>query len=447
MIPQYTNKTIPKKITKLKKTKEHRAKFYTDLSDSENCDVIVDESNDSLDIKTEDDLNEISEDCEKNNDLSNNTIEQVVSDLLMQNEDFQKVLKKQRTKLTRDSEILTSNTWSKNDEILPAKADSLPRSFQLSENNEDKTKEINDSQDNIASSNIDEGEEHPEHKIYRKSVIRFSILQKFRALLSEEQKNKQCGLTYKQTSKSIGARIANPDYEDPHRLLFTSTPTSSQSSLSLYPEEIKINEDFDLIGEPEALDMSLNENDVLTIFEKRLKETKESDITNSVDAGQNISSHYQKSVSLSEICGNDNNYIITCERSNSDIFSSQNSDSYYESILENKLNGVNIARNGSFRTSTNEEEISNNQTTNNKISHEKLLKRPNKAPPPIPTKPKFLTNVYTTFNVKKEYFNNKQTQITTRDNNSVSLNRTMLGEENAFRDSKGWVKTMVERFD
>lgn len=322
--------------------------------------------------------------------------------------------------------------------------------------------------------NIDDDHEHPEHKIYRKTAIRFSIVQKFRALLSEDHRNKLSS-AYKQNSKSIGARIANPDYEDPHRL-FTSTPSSSQSSLTIFNDDRKTNEDEDLIGEHEVLDMSLNESDVLTEFEKRLKETKECE-TNSVDTGQNLSqnvsksSHYEKSASLSQRC--DEGYKETCERSNSDIFSSQNSDSYYESILEKKLNGVNIARNGSFKSSTNDEDFksSNNQTKNNfcngKVSHPKLLKRPNKAPPPIPTKPKFLASTCTS--VKKEYFSNsilrnsKSLEITNRisdsyehiittDNNSVALNATTLQQENSFDEefnpnSKGWVKTIINRFE
>lgn len=145
MIPQYNIKTIPKKITKLKKTKDHRAKFYTDLSDSENCDVIA-ESTDSLN-RTEEHLNEITEDTGEQNDhsaaVANTTIEQVVSDLLMQNEEFHKLLKRQKSRPSRDNESI--NIWSKSEEKLPAKADSLPRSFQLSdqipENNEEKSED------------------------------------------------------------------------------------------------------------------------------------------------------------------------------------------------------------------------------------------------------------------------------------------------------------------
>lgn len=329
---------------------------------------------------------------------------------------------------------------------------------------------------------MDEEQEHPEHKIYRKTAIRFSIVQKFRALLSEESKNKQ-STSYKQNSKNIGARIANPDYEDPHRL-FTSTPTSSQSSLVIYHDDGKRNDYDNLIDDEHlTLDMSLNENDVLTEFDKRLKESKEIE-TNCFDTGQSMSqsnvsksSHYQKSISLSHISGDIDN--AKCERSNSDIFSSQNSDSYYENILEKKLNGVNIARNGSFKTSTNDDEINesnnqmqininNNNNANVKVSQARLLKRPNKAPPPIPTKPKFLTNVCTTtVTVKKEYNSILKTNSTletnkmetyeqnlTMDNNkSVALNMDKnVQQPHHFLDgfnpnSKGWVKTIINRFE
>lgn len=151
MIPQYNNKTIPKKISKLKKTKEHRAKFYTDLSDSEVCDVIA-ESSDSLNVRTDEHLDDISEDSatkteyNNSNELASNTIEQVVSDLILQNQDFHKILKRQRSRTSRDNESI--DNWSKSEEKLPTKADSLPRSFQLSdqlsekcENKDDSTKE------------------------------------------------------------------------------------------------------------------------------------------------------------------------------------------------------------------------------------------------------------------------------------------------------------------
>lgn len=141
MIPQYDSKTVPKKISNIKKAKECSAKFYTDLSDSENCDTI-NESNDSLEIKSEqnnsrvarDDTYEDIQECVMEDDCkqTTNTLEKLVSDLLMQNKEFQKVLNKRRNNV-RDSEPI-SNIWLKQDQNkLPSKADSLPRNIQLND--------------------------------------------------------------------------------------------------------------------------------------------------------------------------------------------------------------------------------------------------------------------------------------------------------------------------
>lgn len=135
---QYTTKTMPKKISNLKKAKESTATFYTDLSDSECCDII-NESNDSLECPKDDSLQE--ETCENVKDkneqvtINMNTLEKVVSDLLMQNKEFQKILNKRKN--GRGSEPL-ANVWSKKseekeEENMPAKADSLPRNIQLND--------------------------------------------------------------------------------------------------------------------------------------------------------------------------------------------------------------------------------------------------------------------------------------------------------------------------
>lgn len=102
---QYNAKTVPKKITNLKKAKESNATFYTDLSDSESCDNIANESNDSIDCggggggKSEQMAPPVLEGVakEKNNEqiaVNLNTLEKVVSDLLMQNKDFHKIFNK-----------------------------------------------------------------------------------------------------------------------------------------------------------------------------------------------------------------------------------------------------------------------------------------------------------------------------------------------------------------
>lgn len=65
--------------------------------------------------------------------IASTTLEKVVSDLLMQNEEFHKVLNRQRRSV-RDSES-EPGIWLKQDgcDQLPSKADSLPRDFQLND--------------------------------------------------------------------------------------------------------------------------------------------------------------------------------------------------------------------------------------------------------------------------------------------------------------------------
>lgn len=139
MIPQYNSKTMPKKITKIKKAKECKsATFYTDLSDSETCDI-AGESMESLshtvcsDMTAEEqEHNEEQEDSieEKNNTVKSN-LEKIVSDILMQNHNFQKAFNRQvsRKNVTSDP----TSVWYEEKVKLPAKSDSLPRSFQLND--------------------------------------------------------------------------------------------------------------------------------------------------------------------------------------------------------------------------------------------------------------------------------------------------------------------------
>lgn len=163
MIPQYNSKTMPKKISKIKKSKEHRAKFYTDLSDSENFYNDA-ESNDSLEVKNNESLNDINEDnnqevVEENDaQKASSTLEQVVSDLLMQKEGFQKVFKRQRSRSKRVEEH-----WSKSEEELPTKADSLPRSFQLSDKSKD-----DDNESARLEDKYEKSKSHEEIDIYEK---------------------------------------------------------------------------------------------------------------------------------------------------------------------------------------------------------------------------------------------------------------------------------------
>ena len=59
----------------------------------------------------------------------------------------------------------------------------------------------------------------PEHRIYRQSVIRFSLIQKFKSMIAENEKSQTDSPTYKQGSKSMGAKIAQTDYADPNKFV------------------------------------------------------------------------------------------------------------------------------------------------------------------------------------------------------------------------------------
>lgn len=157
MIPQYDAKTVPKKISNLKKAKESSAKFYTDFSDSENCDAVDDSletksEQNTLCIQRDDTYDDIQETALESDHVTiKNTLEQVVSDLLMQNKEFQKVMN--RRKNVRDSEPL-ANVWLKQENSdLPAKSDSLPRNIQLNDQIADDSKTAD-----LDNSNISEGD-------------------------------------------------------------------------------------------------------------------------------------------------------------------------------------------------------------------------------------------------------------------------------------------------
>lgn len=163
LIPQYNAKTVPKKISKIKKAKEGGAKFYTDLSDSENYDVIG-ESNESLvsqTVDTPDKCDGVVEEAPK--DSVENNLEKIVSDLLMQNQEFQKVMNRQRRN-ARGSEP-DPTVWYEERPKLPNKADSLPRSFQLNDqiqpsDKEDKNKHQKHVLDESLKENPGDDEQH-----------------------------------------------------------------------------------------------------------------------------------------------------------------------------------------------------------------------------------------------------------------------------------------------
>ncbi|XP_019770731.2 uncharacterized protein LOC109544820 isoform X1 [Dendroctonus ponderosae] len=364
MIPQqYDAKVIPKKISKLKKSKETGSStFYTDLSDLENCDLAA-ESVESLSSKVREDSKE--EPDGHVEEISPKTIEsnleKIVSELLMQNQDFHKVFNRSLHQNPRHPRRnVTSEPgpiWYDERPELPSKADSLPRSFQLNDPElaqepDEKSEEFREPQHNDMSSRLDETD-HPEYKIYRKTPIRLSILQRLRMVLSEDQRRNKYPFLKQSACKTTGEKLANPDYVDP-QTLFASSRNNSQASLSLdsgvasgcfEPPE-------DFMGERVELDMSLNEKEVLREIDQRLSEPSRT----------------------------------------------SPSDSYYESILDSSLKeeyvqdkatGKMVAKSDSF---TNNDRMCFTLASSAPHSQSKqVLKRPTKAPPPIPAKPLRLT--------------------------------------------------------
>ncbi|XP_064216001.1 uncharacterized protein GEFmeso isoform X2 [Tribolium castaneum] len=449
MIPQYTAKTIPKKISKLKKAKESGAKFYTDLSDSENYDVIG-ESNESLAVSPSVDSPDRCENGGEEPPKSNN-LEKIVTDLLMQNEEFQKALNRQRR--TRASEP-EPPTWFEDEARLklPSKADSLPRSFQLNDQiDDDKNKNQYHVLDESLKENPDPDEQHendlasqlddtdyPEHKIYRKTAIRFSLLQRIRTLMSEEEKRTTKYPLHKQGSKSMGEKIAHPDYADPQKL-FTSC-SSSRTNLNVELSECE------MMKEPERLDMTISEKEVLNEFEKRLNDSTKL----APDTGQD-----------DELNGSSQSELLEQENVNS----SQNSDSYYESILEKSLveeytkdeNGRLVAKQDSFKGNENCFYVQKFRSEKEKTLREvngngkSAIKRPSKAPPPIPVKPSRL--VISTKNISNVIMSTETIKSGTTNIQKLYIEQSKtkadLSHEtrNVNVSEKSWVKAMVGRFE
>ncbi|XP_057653823.1 uncharacterized protein LOC130892421 isoform X4 [Diorhabda carinulata] len=429
MVPQYN----PKKTLKIKKQKEiQNATFYTDLSDSENC---ADESMENLQQSQNEVAPNESNNEDKTDECVKNNLEKIVSDILMQNQTFQKAFCRQisRKSLTSDP----TSVWYEDKVKLPTKADSLPRSFQLYDQpdsndaidgrndklldmslKEDPDIEVEEQQDNDFSSQLSDAE-HPDHKIYRKSAIRFSILQRIRHIMTEEQKRTQKFPVYQQGSKRMGEKIAHPDYVDPQKL-FLGSANCSQVDLTEY----KI-EDCDILGEPEQLDLSICEKDVLNELEKRLNGG-----SSVPDTGQTLNSSHS-------------------------LNSSQISDSYYENILEDSLKeeyvedstGKLVAKQDSF--SSNEEKQKPNQKS--LFDKRPAIKRPTKAPPPIPQKPARLSqNVGSIkFVTEKTSFKNV-TQLRTAGTSTTRVQdvvSTVTNSTTSTTSNSSWVKAMVGRFE
>ncbi|KAL3284502.1 hypothetical protein HHI36_018661 [Cryptolaemus montrouzieri] len=436
VIPQFNSKTLPRKTTKLKKQKP-ASTFYTDLSDSENC--VVTESTESLrsqDKSMEFGGQELSPESPMN-------LEKIVSDIV--NEEFKK-LKRTRCNLTNSDP--TPDLWFENVPTeLPAKSDSLPRSFQLNDqcdgggfhkNVLDKSSRENSARIEDEHGNdlhVDDSE-HPDHKIYRKSAIRVSLLQKIRALMSEQQK-KNNALWKSQNIRNTGERIANPDYVDPQKFFLKS----SRNSLI----QDKTNGQNLLLDEPERLDMTINENDVLTEIDNRLQKSI------SVDSDQRFSLLSSHSKKLEE------------SSSSLNSFNSSQNDSYYESILDDRLveeyvkdgSGTLVLKQDSFRSTHSKYEVKQDRNEDNstdgmkkessisistsekKVSEKRtVIRRPNKAPPPVPIKPVHLSNGLNI--TKKDKIENCKVDNES-DNNQP--------EPVSNNSNKSWVKAMVGRFE
>nr|CAI5830853.1 unnamed protein product [Callosobruchus analis] len=448
MIPQYNSKTIPKKISKLKKSKEQAmsATFYTDLSDSETCDAIG-ESTESLaqngEVRHEERVDEKTEDYPVKTNL-----EKIVSEILMQNRKmFSNRQTMNRRNVTSDP---TTSAWYEEKMKLPAKSDSLPRSFQLSdkiETDADRAIECKNERlvhdmsakenaagdvDNELSSRLEDNGEHPEHKIYRKSAIRFSLLQRLRHIVSEEQRRYQRhpppDPPLRSCSRSIGEKMANPDYADPQKLLLGS-------KVNLAVGENRLEEEADMMGEVERLDLTINEKEVLNEIDKRLNgSSNEGSSTEVPDTGQETTTTVVEVSPITTPC----------------LDSSHISDSYYESLLEDNLTEEYV-KDSSGRLVAKQDSFSGNENRCTVVfaqkykyfedqgatSTQKVVKRPTKAPPPIPVKPARLSIRTSTSDgcLGAKPVANGQNE------------ENVEQQEDAVTPTTSWVKAMVGRFE
>lgn len=121
VVQQYDTKTVPVRISKIKKSKESTATFYTDFSDSENCD------NDNTHQNT----------TEENFSYTTINRDETESKPTSQSvEEMSEVIQRQETfedskSLLRESETEPNICMRADKELVTSKADSLPRSFQL----------------------------------------------------------------------------------------------------------------------------------------------------------------------------------------------------------------------------------------------------------------------------------------------------------------------------
>lgn len=258
--------------------------------------------------------------------------------------------------------------------------------------------------------------DHPDHRIYRKSTIRFSLVQRFRAIISEEQRRSGKMPTYKQGSKSMGAKIAQPDYADPQKL-FRSTQTLAAEEKFSSTQTLAVEEKSNF----ETLDLSINEKEVLS-------------------CGDRVSLEFEKRL----------------HSSSQDVLnSSQNSDSYYERLMEKNLNDFDAnTPNPAAGLQRLEGETKDSEPVQHK--DRRYVKRPTKAPPPIPSKPaRLLTTNSSSFSENCSATNgNTITACDNKFNKSAtkplapSPPRRIEGAAiKTTTSSKGWVKTVVGRFE
>lgn len=231
----------------------------------------------------------------------------------------------------------------------------------------------------------------------------------------------------------MGEKIANPDYVDPKQL-FLGSRNCSQIDLSESKKS-----DSDMMGDPEPLDLTINESEVLSEIEKRLKESSDK---NEPDTGQTPSDLNHDSSHTSR--------STTTKSENSPNSSQNSSDSYYESILESSLTEEYV-KDSSGRLVAKQDSFSSNESTKT-ILFEKYknlqekkspvkrpaVRRPTKAPPPIPAKPTRLTASVISKTV------GCKTVITT---SSSDGNLRNVDDGSSIASSTSWVKTMVGRFE
>lgn len=258
----------------------------------------------------------------------------------------------------------------------------------------------------------------------------------------EEQRRNQKYPLHKQGSKSMGEKIANPDYVDPQKL-FLGSRNCSQVDLT---DSKKLDTDM-MLGDPEPLDLTINESEVLSEVDKRLNERS----MNEPDTGQITPTattdlnHHNSSRTSS----------ITTTQSEIKLNSSQNStsDSYYESILESSLTEEYV-KDSSGKLVAKQDSFSSNESTKTLITEKykksiqnsrspirrPAVKRPTKAPPPIPAKPSRLT-----VNVTSKTVVSCNKTVTTSCSSSEN-NQKDCGTDTSS-STTSWVKAMVGRFE